>query len=454
MSRSILLRGLAAASALALASAACGSTVEPAPGGGGGVGTGGAPGAFAELRSAAAHVAPNVADADRATYVADGRAFTFDLYRKVADAPESAGKSVWMSPLSVAYALSMTSAGAKGATLDEMRAALRVHLPQPTLHEANNWLAAELAARPAKALATAHPGEGDLKMDLSLVDQLFAQTGFEAVPAFLDVLASQYDAGVKLTDFGANADASRQAINDWVAAQTSHRIEGLLPPGSVDESVRFVLVNAVSLGAPWDLPFSEELTKDAPFTRLDGSTVTAKLMHTYDAPALPYVAADDYEACAIPLRGRELEVVVVLPKAGKLASVDAALDGASFGALRDAMKPKELAVALPKMRFTSPSISLVPALRALGMKLAFEDAADFSGLSTSTHVVLFDVLHKAMVGLDEHGIEAAAATAVIGGDTAAGPEPQPFVVDRPFLLGIRDATTGALLFWGRLVEPG
>lgn len=67
-----------------------------------------------------------------------------------------------------------------------------------------------------------------------------------------------------------------------------------------------------------------------------------------------------------------------------------------------------------------------------------------------------------MVGMDEDGIVAAAATAVIGaaaatavigGTTSAPPPPIPFVVDRPFLLGIRDRPTGARLFWGRIVVP-
>ena len=449
MRRARAFHAFACALPLALATVACGETTsEPSPGGAGGASTG-----FAELRSSVAHVTPDIAAADRAAYVADGQAFTFDLYRKVADAPDAAGKSVWMSPLSVAYALSMTSAGAKGATLAEIRKALHVTLPEATLHEANNWLSGELAARPAKALANVVPEEGDVKMDLTLVDALFAQQGFEVVPAFLDVLAAEYDAGLKLTDFSTDPDGSRQKINAWVKDETSQRITDLLPQGSIDASVRFVLVNAVSMGAPWAAPFSEELTKDAPFTKLDGSTVTAKLMHAYDSEAFPYAATDDYEAAAIPLRGRELEVVVVLPKAGKFVSVDAALDGAAFGALRAAMKPTELAVSLPKMKLTTASVSLVPALRALGMNLAFTDAADFSGISTTTSVVIFDVLHKAMVGLDEHGIEAAAATAVIGGETSAGPTPIPFVADHPFLLGIRDATTGALLFWGRIVEP-
>ena len=236
-------------------------------------------------------------------------------------------------------------------------------------------------------------------------------------------------------------------------AETTHRIQDLLPPGGIGADVRFVVVNAISMGAPWSTPFDASMTKDGTFTKLDGSTMTTPLRHAFEGEPLPYAATGDLEAVSIPLAGRELEHVVVLPKPGKLPPVDAALDGPSFAALRASMQPTEVLLTLPKLRFTSESVSLVPALKAHGMNLAFTGAAFFSSLSTSTRVVIFDVLHTAMVGLDEHGVEATAATAVIGGETSAGPEPVPFVVGRPFFLGIRDRTTGALLFWGRIVAP-
>jgi serpin B len=63
------------------------------------------------------------------------------------------------------------------------------------------------------------------------------------------------------------------------------------------------------------------------------------------------------------------------------------------------------------------------------------------------------VLHKAFVSLDEAGTEAAAATAVIMKEEA--PEQQAEVtIDRPFIFLIRDIETGAILFVGRVMNPG
>jgi serpin B len=64
------------------------------------------------------------------------------------------------------------------------------------------------------------------------------------------------------------------------------------------------------------------------------------------------------------------------------------------------------------------------------------------------------VLHKAFVSVDEAGTEAAAATAVIVGETSVPGEPTDFTIDRPFIFLIRDIETGAILFVGRVLNPG
>jgi serpin B len=61
-----------------------------------------------------------------------------------------------------------------------------------------------------------------------------------------------------------------------------------------------------------------------------------------------------------------------------------------------------------------------------------------------------DVLHEAVVKTDEAGTEAAAATAVVVGDTAM---PSYLTVDRPFVFLIRDVPTGAITFMGRVANP-
>ena len=118
-----------------------------------------------------------------------------------------------------------------------------------------------------------------------------------------------------------------------------------------------------------------------------------------------------------------------------------------------------MALALPKLTFTTPTFSLAKPLQAMGMVQAFNPgAANFTGMCASTpdgdNLYVGDVLQKAMVAVQETGVEAAAATAVILDGTAVEePPPVPMVLDRPFVMAIVDVPTGALLFLGHIEDP-
>jgi serpin B len=89
---------------------------------------------------------------------------------------------------------------------------------------------------------------------------------------------------------------------------------------------------------------------------------------------------------------------------------------------------------------------------ALGMVEAFDIDADLSGMTGKRDFVIQDVVHEGFVAVDENGTEAAAATAVLIGNTSLPPEAT-LSVDRPFIFAIIDRATGATLFIGRVVDP-
>ena len=107
---------------------------------------------------------------------------------------------------------------------------------------------------------------------------------------------------------------------------------------------------------------------------------------------------------------------------------------------------------LPKLKIEGKTISLQEQLSALGLASIF-GGGDFSGMSTSTPLTIDDVFHQAFVKIDEKGTEAAAATAIVGRESAAPSDPKKVVVDKPYLFFIRDVPTGAILFTGRVVTP-
>jgi len=420
-------------SAILLSAAACGD-VAPQPGD--------SP-AGIELAKSSLVRATTPGAGNVPTLGANNTEFAFDLYQGIAAEPANAGKNLVFSPYSVSTALAMTYEGARGTTESEMKTALHFDLAKPALHEALN----------ATDLALTSRGVGKVGADgtpfrLNVNNSIWAQRGANIVPAFLDVLAVNYGAGVFLADFATAPDASRKAINAWVSDKTEQLIPELLQPSNITPDTRFVLTNTVYFNAGWQQKFAKEKTADAPFTKLDGSTVTSKLMS--GDIGVSYAEGDDYRAIALPYEDNQLRFVAVLPSEGKLSALEQGLSAAWLASVGDKWTTTSATVFLPQLDFELRT-GLVPQLKKLGMRAAFE-SADFSGM-TSEGIVISDVIHQAVLKVFEGGTIAAAATAVIATRTSK-PVAAPTVrFDRPFLFAIVDEPTGAILFLGRVLDP-
>ncbi len=428
----------------ALASA-CSGTTDDASGNPGG-GQGGASAGIAEARSEKAFdAAPAPAAADYAALVAAANDFGFDLYKKLGD-----DKNLIYSPISVTTALSMTYAGAKGATATQMAAVLHDGLGQPAWAGAFNKLIVDLDAR---NVALHKTNDGDKSLKLHLVDAAFAQQGYEFVPAYLDTLGVHYNAGVKLLDFAGDAEGSRKLINGWVEDNTEQKIKDLLPEGSISGGTRLVLANALYFYGSWTHPFQKALTSSEAFHAPSGD-VKVDTMH--GVLAAPYAEGDGYKVAELGYDGGAVAMTIVLPDAGKLADVEQGLSSSWLAktAVDLAANPAEVSFGLPKFKFTWGTKELVDSLEALGMKDAFSlPPADFSGMEPKGELYVSHVMHQAFVGVDEYGTEAAAATAVVMDVGSAPGDVKDFILDRPFLFFVRDTTSGAVLFTGKVIDP-
>ena len=268
---------------------------------------------------------------------------------------------------------------------------------------------------------------------------------------FLDNLAQFYGAGMHVLDFIGAPEASRGIINGWVSDQTEAAIPELLPKGSIDSDVRFVLTNAVYFNAAWLHKFDSDNTVTGDFTKLDGSTVSASLMKQTEE--FPYVDADGYFAVQLPYDGYEIAMVVLVPDAGSFDTVESGLTASFVKDLQAALQTTNMNLTFPRFEYRQ-QVSLATTLQAMGMSAAFSaGAADFSGIDGTKNLFIADVIHEGFVKVNEEGTEAAAATAVIGKATSAPPPPIEVAVDRPFLFFIRDLETGAVIFVGRVVDP-
>jgi serpin B len=239
-------------------------------------------------------------------------------------------------------------------------------------------------------------------------------------------------------------------INSWVSEQTANRIKDLIPQGSINPMTRLVLTNAVYFNAAWQLPFQKESTLPGAFQRLDGSQTTAPMMK--QSVSFGYAEGDDFQAIELPYDGRELSMLVILPKYAKFQQFEQSLNSNVLGQLVSSLKSRHVDLTMPKFEFEQ-SLSLKNTLSNMGMATAFTDNADFSGMDGKKDLHIQDVVHKAFLSVDENGTEAAAATAVIVGATAMPVDVAEMKMDHPFVFLIKDNATGAIIFMGRVVDP-
>jgi serpin B len=369
-------------------------------------------------------------------------AFALELYQAL----HGQTGNLFYSPFSISLALAMTYAGARGQTESQLSSALHFTLPQARLHPSFNALDLALEKKTDPSSKDGQP------LQLDIANAVWAQQDYPFLPEYLDLVATNYGAGINLADFVNHAPTVRQEINNWVSDKTKGKIEDLIPQGVLDALTRMVLVNAIYFKADWQTPFDPNSTHDAPFHLLDGSDVQASMM-SEGFNNLPYARGNGYQAVELPYNGGTAAMDVILPDEDKFEAFEAGLDTNKLDEVLNHMKPAAVDLSLPKFKFTS-EFSLSDQLAALGMPDAFNpDRADFSGMDGRDDLYISAVIHKAFVAVDEKGTEAAAATAVIMRLESALMSNVSLTVDRPFLFIIRDLPSGQILFIGHVLNP-
>src|ERR1700733_158887 len=265
----------------------CSSPSSPAPS---------QPGVSEATSSLARDTKPAVAPADASTLVQDNAAFAIDAYKALG--ADAAGKNVFYSPYSVSSALAMTYAGAAGATATEMAKAMHYSLSADKLHPAFDSLDLALASR-------ATSPSGDRAVTLPGANPLWGEKADAFGKPFLDTLAVNYGAGVKLVDFTSAPDTCRTAINGWISDQTNAKITDMLAPGTIDSSTRFALVDAIYFDGKWATQFDPKATAPAPFTKLDGSTVSVPTMNAREM-LTSFAQTEAYDAIELTYAGNQI----------------------------------------------------------------------------------------------------------------------------------------------------
>ncbi|MDQ2732385.1 MAG: serpin family protein [Armatimonadota bacterium] len=371
--------------------------------------------------------------------VAANTGFGFRLFTQLL--AKTPGQNVFFSPMSVSEAMDLTYNGAYGTTQTAM--AKTLGLDSLTL-EAANTASANLLGRLQ---------DPDPSVQLNIANSLWTNKRYPLSQSFLQRDQQFFGAAVGAVDF--SSPASANIINAWVNQQTNGKIPTVLSPNDVTAATRIVLANAVYFKGPWTNPFAVDATQKGPFTLADGTKKQVPLMERLGGYS--YFETPTFQAISLPYGHQRVRMLVFLPKgANKLDSFLKSLTPQNLQTWSASLNPQQVDLKLPRFKVTY-SADLKPPLSELGMGAAFDaHAADFSEMGLR-HLFISFVKHVALMSVDEHGTEAAAATVVhMAHSSAVISHPLPpkiMTVNHPFFCAIQDSETGSILFMGSVVNP-
>lgn len=374
------------------------------------------------------------ANAEACRLSAANTEFGFNLFRELhEDAPED---NIFISPLSVATALSMTVNGAEGQTRADMMATLE-----------QNGLSLEQVNEGFQQLLTLLPAL-DPEVQLLPANSIWYRQGFPAKEGFLNINRDYYDSEVAALDFS-NPQA-RITINNWVKDNTNGLIESIVDE-AIPGNVVMYLINAVYFKGAWRHPFDPEFTGPAEFQLESGATTEVDMMN-YGQGALPYFENELFQAIDLAYADSAFTMSVFLPKPGhSVDEIISQLNNANWEQWMQSFVDQELLFSFPKFKMKYEE-SLVKVLTDMGMGIAFAPGlADFTGIADAS-LNIDEVKHKAVIEVNEEGSEAAAVTSVVIIETSI-PQIPVMYVNKPFVFAIRDAQANGILFIGKMMDP-
>ena len=369
--------------------------------------------------------------------VAANTEFGFDLFNDLRKNEQN--KNIFISPFSISVALAMTVNGASGETEQAMTNTL--HLQGLDSESINTGYAGL-----RQALQVADP-----KVTLAIANSLWARQGVPFRQDFLQRNTEYFGAEVSTLDF---LDPNTlTTINQWVNTNTNGKIPAILD--EINPAAVLFLINAIYFKGTWQTEFDPSRTRDNTFYLATGGEKQIPMMTKTGDYAYYENHEEKFQAISLPYGDGRMRMDIFLPY--RESDLNTFLDDLNAERWEDwvsQFREQEMFLSIPKFKLEYKKTLNNP-LQSLGMGIAFAPGlADFSRMADlevlGQNLYIGEVLHKAVVEVNEEGTEAAAVTSV---GIRATSVPPSFIADHPFFFAIRDNETKTVLFMGTVVEP-
>jgi serpin B len=362
------------------------------------------------------------------------KAFGFELFREVLNLSDQ--ENIMISPMSVSYALGMTYNGAAGTTLEAFNDVL--HFGALTTDEVNESYK-DLMDQLLNL---------DNKVQFSLANSIWYRLGYQVLEEFINDNRDYFDAEVKEADF---ADPETlELINQWIEDKTNGKIKDMLD--YIPSDAVMYLINAIYFNAKWKYEFEKDKTYPGDFYLEDGNTYEADYMQV--SGNFMYTSNEDFTAVELPYGDSTFSMVVMMPAAEhEVSDLVEKLDVNHWDSWFGNAWYTGVNIHLPKFKYDFKDLLNDPLIN-LGLGIAFSEGADFTRINPAGNLFISRVIHQTFIDVKEEGTEAAAATIVeVSLTSAGGDNPLLFKVDKPFLYCIKENSTGAIVFIGKVSKP-
>jgi serine protease inhibitor len=343
-------------------------------------------------------------------------------------------------PFSVHQALSMAMNGNEGEVLQEYLDVLAYH-----------GLSKEEANLAVKSL-TEYLKRVDPKVKVNIANGIWYREGLSVQAPFKSAMESYYNANISALDF--NEPNAHQVINNWIASQTNDLIKNMLD-GIPREAVMY-LVNAIYFKGDWKYQFDPQKTKKEPFYPENGAAVQVDMMESKGKVGLKIGGNEKVNYLEIPYSTGQYQMTILQPNSGSLNGILPEITAENLAFWSENAREASIILKMPKFKMKHKENDLRTKLENMGLVTPFSpNSANFTKIfeGDSPPMLISRIIHEALIEVDEKGTEAAAATIIEIGVTSMPTEPALITLDKPFYFLIKEKSSGAILFMGKLGDP-
>ena len=355
---------------------------------------------------------------------------------KIFQASSSAEGNLLISPYSLLNNFALIYTGSRGETKEQIAQVLQFPQDPAQLNSTSRDYIELISSICSKS-------ENEVLFAHSLWPQVY--TPFFS--SFTRLARENYLADLTIQDY-TRPEKVRQAINDWADNKTDHKIQELLPSGKLNDFIRMIVVQLGYFRGSWIKQFNPANTRSGLFF--------TKKIEWYDIPMMSqtglfnYYGDEEIQWIEIPFQGQDFSITIILPRQmDNLTQIVSSITQEKLLDWQTNAQPTQVELSMPRFEMNT-SLQLCPALRSLGINLAFGPQADFSGMNGFNWHYISICLHRASIKVDENYHQ----------PTTGAPDIPPkmnseatFHVDHPFLFLVRETLHGGILFIGRFCKP-